>query len=63
MLRTWLQRRRTGDTDFRGISGRLGSLEWLAGVAFVLALLAGVLAALAGPDPVRGLAGAQSGRR
>ncbi len=55
VLRTWLQWRRTGDTGFRGISGRPGSPEWLAGVAFVLALLAGVLgpvAALTGLDSV-----------
>ena len=53
--RTWLQSRRTGDGGFRGISGRPGSPEWLAGVAFVVALVAGVLgpiSALAGLDPL-----------
>jgi protein-S-isoprenylcysteine O-methyltransferase Ste14 len=59
VLRSWLQWRRTGDTGFRGISGRPGSAEWLAGVGFVLALVAGVLgpvAALVGLDPVGWLA-------
>lgn len=37
-LRSWLQFRRTGDTGFRGVSGRPGSLEWLGGVAFIAAL-------------------------
>jgi cobalt-zinc-cadmium efflux system protein len=55
VARTWLQWRRTGDGGFRGISGRLGSPEWVAGVSFVVALLAGVLGpvtALAGLDPL-----------
>ena len=43
--RSWEQRRRTGSTGFRGISGRVGSLEWLAGIGFVLALVI----AVAGP--------------
>ena len=54
-LRTWVQWRRTGDTGFRGISGRAGSPEWWAGVLFVLALVAGMLgpvAALAGLSAV-----------
>jgi protein-S-isoprenylcysteine O-methyltransferase Ste14 len=57
VLRTWLQWRRTGDSGFRGISG---SPEWLAGVAFVVVLLAGLLgpvAALAGLKPVAWLQG------
>ena len=60
-LRTWVQWRRTGDTGFRGISGRPGSPEWWAGVLFVLALVAGLLgpvAALAGLsalDPLSGM--------
>ena len=37
--RAWLQHRRTGSTGFRGISGRVGSLEWIAGVGFVVALI------------------------
>jgi protein-S-isoprenylcysteine O-methyltransferase Ste14 len=42
--RSWEQHRRTGSTGFRGISGHLGSVEWLAGVGFVVALI-GALAA------------------
>jgi protein-S-isoprenylcysteine O-methyltransferase Ste14 len=42
--RSWEHRRRTGSTGFRGISGRLGSLEWFAGLGFVAALAAAVLA-------------------
>ncbi|QBX57294.1 isoprenylcysteine carboxylmethyltransferase family protein [Nocardioides seonyuensis] len=57
-LRTWLQWRRTGDTGWRGISGRFGSAEWWAGVLFTAALLAGVLGpvtALLGLEPVAAL--------
>lgn len=57
VLRTWLQWRRSVDGGFRGISGRPGSPEWLAGVAFVVALLAGLLgpvAALAASSRSRG---------
>ena len=42
--RSWAQRRRTGSSGFRGVSGRLGSAEWFAGVGFVVALLAAVVA-------------------
>ena len=42
--RSWEHRRRTGSTGFRGISGRLGSAEWIAGVGFVIALLTAVAA-------------------
>ena len=52
--RSWEQRRRTGSTGFRGVSGRLGSAEWFAGVGFVVALAAAVVA------PVLQLAGAVS---
>lgn len=57
-LRTWLQWRRTGDTGWRGISGRFASPEWWAGVLFAAALVAGVLGpvtALLGLDPVPAL--------
>lgn len=57
-LRTWVQWRRTGDTGWRGISGRFGSTEWWAGVLFTTALVAGVLGpvtALLGLDPVAAL--------
>ena len=42
--RSWLQWRRTGSTGFKGVSGRIGSAEWMGGVllaaAFVIAALA-----------------------
>jgi protein-S-isoprenylcysteine O-methyltransferase Ste14 len=43
-VRTVVQIRRTGETGFRGIGGRPGSLEWLAGVGFVVALVLGAAA-------------------
>lgn len=43
-LRTLIQFRRTGDSGFRGVSGRPGSAEWCAGRLFVVALVIGVLA-------------------
>lgn len=43
--RSWLQRRRTGSTGFRGISGRPGSPEWSCGVGLVI----GVALTLAAP--------------
>ena len=46
-IRTWVQYRQTGDTGFRGISGRIGSLEWTGGVLFVVALVAAVCAPVA----------------
>lgn len=42
--RSWEQRRRTGSTGFKGVSGRLGSTEWFAGVGFVAALVAATVA-------------------
>lgn len=54
-LRTWLHVRATGDTAFRGLSGRPGSPEWFAGVLFAVALGAGLSApflGLAGLPPV-----------
>lgn len=42
--RILLQLRRTGSTGFKGVSGRIGSAEWLAGVFFVVALLIGAAA-------------------
>ena len=42
--RSWLQYRRTGSTGFRGVSGRFGSTEWIAGVGFVVALIVAVSA-------------------
>jgi protein-S-isoprenylcysteine O-methyltransferase Ste14 len=43
-LRIWLQIRRTGSSGFKGISGRPGSLEWIAGVLFGVAIALGVAA-------------------
>jgi protein-S-isoprenylcysteine O-methyltransferase Ste14 len=42
--RTVIQIRRTGQSGFKGVSGALGSAEWVAGVLFVVALIVGVLA-------------------
>ena len=42
--RSWEQRRRTGSTGFRGISGRLGSAEWFTGVGFAVAIAAALVA-------------------
>ncbi len=50
-LRTVVQLRRTGDSGFRGVTGRPGSAEWFAGRLFAVALLVGVLA------PILALAG------
>jgi protein-S-isoprenylcysteine O-methyltransferase Ste14 len=51
VLRSVVQKLRTGSTGFRGISGTPGSTEWLGGVLFVAAL---ALSALA---PILDLAG------
>src|ERR1700759_2581368 len=37
--RAWLQRRRTGSYGFHCVSGRVGSVEWAAGVGFVVAVV------------------------
>jgi protein-S-isoprenylcysteine O-methyltransferase Ste14 len=37
--RAWLQRRRTGSYGFHGVSGRVGSVEWIAGAGFVVAVV------------------------
>lgn len=50
-LRSWLQRRRTGDAGNRGLSGTPWTAEWWAGVLFAAALVAGLLA------PVLAMAG------
>jgi protein-S-isoprenylcysteine O-methyltransferase Ste14 len=44
VLRSVIQRRRTGSTGFKGVSGSPGSLEWWAGILFGVALIVGVLA-------------------
>lgn len=48
VVRTIIQVRRTGDSGFRGLSGRFGSAEWWAGFLFVVALVVGVAAPIAG---------------
>jgi protein-S-isoprenylcysteine O-methyltransferase Ste14 len=56
--RGWIQYRRTGDHGFRGSSGRVFSIEWLAGASFVtslVAFLAAPLAVLLGLLPSPGL--------
>jgi protein-S-isoprenylcysteine O-methyltransferase Ste14 len=61
-LRTVVQVRRTGSTGFKGIGGRPGSAEWIAGVGFTVALLLGfsapVLALLDVVEPIDALDGA-----
>ena len=60
-LRTAVQVRRTGSTGFKGIGGRPGSAEWLAGVGFAGAIVLGfsapVLDLLDVVDPIDGLDG------
>ncbi len=43
-VRSWVQRRRTGSSGFKGVSGSLGRVEWLGGVLFVAAILLGIAA-------------------
>lgn len=45
-LRSWVHHRRTGTTGFVGLSGRVGSAEWLGGALFATALVAAVAAPL-----------------
>lgn len=45
-LRSVLQRRRTGSSGFHGVSGRPGSPEWVGGVLFVVAVVAGLAATI-----------------
>jgi protein-S-isoprenylcysteine O-methyltransferase Ste14 len=60
-LRTVVQLRRTGSTGFKGLGGRPGSAEWLAGVGFTVAIVLGfsapVLDLLDVVDPIDGLDG------
>lgn len=54
-VRSLLQLRRTGDTGFKGLGGRPGTLEWFAGVLFTTALVVGVAApgaAIVGLEPI-----------
>jgi protein-S-isoprenylcysteine O-methyltransferase Ste14 len=53
-VRSWVQRRRTGSTGFRGISGGPAEAGWWGGVLFVVALVlgpAGPLLAVTGTVP------------
>lgn len=55
--RTWLQWRRTGDTGLR-IHATVGTMQWWAKLGFVVAILTGVaapIAGLAGLDPIDAL--------
>jgi protein-S-isoprenylcysteine O-methyltransferase Ste14 len=45
--RSWVQYRQTGSTGFRGIHGQPGSLEWLAGAGFIVAIIVGTGAPVA----------------
>lgn len=62
VVRSVLQRRATGSTGFKGISGKPGSAEWIGGVSFiiaiVLALLAPILAIAHVSSPIDALDGA-----
>jgi protein-S-isoprenylcysteine O-methyltransferase Ste14 len=44
-LRVAIHFRRTGDSGLRGLTGKPGSIEWFAGLGFVVAIAVGVLAA------------------
>ena len=44
-LKTAVHMKRTGSTGFNGLSGRVGSAEWFAGILFGLALIGGALGA------------------
>jgi protein-S-isoprenylcysteine O-methyltransferase Ste14 len=58
-LRALVQLRRTGSPGLVGLSGRFGSLEWLGGVLFALAIALSVTGAVAqaegGLDPIDAL--------
>jgi protein-S-isoprenylcysteine O-methyltransferase Ste14 len=64
-VRSWVQRRRTGSTGFRGISGTPAEAGWWGGVLFIAAMvlgLAGPLLAVTGvvpadPHPVAAVVG------
>jgi protein-S-isoprenylcysteine O-methyltransferase Ste14 len=52
--RSYRQWRRTGSTGMRGFHGRPGSMEWLAGAGFAIAVVVGAVA------PILQLAGAST---
>lgn len=45
--RALVQHRRTGDTGFRGLSGRPATVQWWAAVLFLVAIVAGLIAPVA----------------
>lgn len=45
-LRSWQQRRATGEFGFRGLSGRPGSPGWIGGALFIVGIAGGLVAAL-----------------
>jgi protein-S-isoprenylcysteine O-methyltransferase Ste14 len=47
-----LQLRRTGSSGFRGLAGRPGSVEWLAGIGLVIAIALGVAAPILAANDV-----------
>jgi protein-S-isoprenylcysteine O-methyltransferase Ste14 len=49
-LRVAIHYRRTGESGLRGLTGRPGSIEWLAGVGFGTAIALGVAAAWLAED-------------
>ncbi|WP_345041918.1 isoprenylcysteine carboxylmethyltransferase family protein [Streptomyces sannanensis] len=58
-IRAALQRRRTGDAGFRGISGRPGTAPWWAGILFVTSLLGGAAAPAAALNGLHALPGSE----
>ena len=65
VVRSWVQRRRTGSAGFHGISGTPREADWWGGVLFVVAVVLGLAAPLlavtgvvrATPPPVVAVAG------
>lgn len=61
-VRSWVQRRQTGSTGYRGISGRPLSAEWTGGVLFIVSIalgVAGPLLAVTGTVPTDASTGVQ----
>lgn len=44
-LKTLVHLRRTGSSGFKGLSGAVGSVEWIAGLLFLVSLLGGFIGA------------------
>jgi protein-S-isoprenylcysteine O-methyltransferase Ste14 len=51
-LRVAIHYRRTGESGLRGLTGRPGSIEWLAGVGFGMAIALGVAASVLASNDV-----------